>query len=69
MSFFKTVKNALGIEIERPPYELIKKIGDNIEIRKYAPSKWVILILYSLFKREKKLKFIIKYHKISAKKD
>ena len=52
MSFFKTVKTALGIEIERPPYELIKKIGDNIEIRKYAPSKWVILILYSLFKRE-----------------
>ncbi len=41
MSFFKTVKNALGIEIERPQYEVIKKLADNIEIRKYAPSKWV----------------------------
>ena len=41
MSFFKTVQNALGIKIERPPYELLKIIGDNIEIRKYPPSKWV----------------------------
>lgn len=41
MSFFKTAKNLLGIEIERPPYEIIEKLADNIEIRKYAASKWV----------------------------
>ena len=41
MSFIKSIKNVFGIEIERPPYELLKKIEDNIEIRKYAPSKWV----------------------------
>lgn len=41
MSFFKTVKNALGIEIERPTYEIIKTLGDNMEIRKYAATKWV----------------------------
>lgn len=41
MSFFKSVKNALGIEIERPNYEVIKTLGDNIEIRKYPPTKWV----------------------------
>jgi hypothetical protein len=36
MSFFKTFKNVLGIEIERPPYEVLEKLDENIEIRKYA---------------------------------
>lgn len=41
MSFFKTAKNLLGIEIERPPYTVEQKIDDNIEIRKYEKTKWV----------------------------
>ena len=35
MSFFKSIKKSLGIEIERPPYEILQKLDDNIEIRKY----------------------------------
>lgn len=35
MSFFKSIKKSLGIEIERPPYEVLQKLDDNIEIRKY----------------------------------
>lgn len=41
MNLFKAVKNAFGLEIERPSYEVVQKINDNIEIRKYAPTKWV----------------------------
>lgn len=41
MSLFKTIKTSLGIEIERPPYEVLRKIGDNMEIRKYQRAKWV----------------------------
>ena len=41
MSFFKTIKNALGLEIERPNYEVLKTLGENMEIRKYEASKWV----------------------------
>jgi hypothetical protein len=39
--FFKSVKNALGLEIEMPTYELLQKLDENIEIRKYPASKWV----------------------------
>ncbi len=41
MSFFKTAKNLLGIEIERPPYTVIESIDEVTEIRKYAKTKWV----------------------------
>ncbi|RNA42468.1 heme-binding 2 [Brachionus plicatilis] len=41
MSFIKSIKNAFGLDIERPKYEVIKTLGDNMEIRKYAPTKWV----------------------------
>ncbi len=41
MSFFKTAKNILGIEIERPPYTVIEKIDDVTEIRQYGKTKWV----------------------------
>ena len=41
MSFFKSVRNSLGIDIERPPYQVIEKIDDNMEIRKYGKTKWV----------------------------
>lgn len=41
MSFLKTIKGAFGYGIEVPDYELIKKLNDQIEIRKYLPSKWV----------------------------
>lgn len=41
MSFFKTVKNLFGYEIEKPKYELVKSLNEIVEIRKYAPSKWV----------------------------
>lgn len=41
MSFFKSVKGALGLETENPHYEVLQKIEDNIEIRKYDKSKWV----------------------------
>lgn len=27
--------------IETPDYEVLRKIGDNIEIRRYSPTKWV----------------------------
>jgi len=37
----KTIKAAFGIEIERPPYEVVRKLGDNMEIRKYPATKWV----------------------------
>lgn len=39
--FFKSVKSALGIEIEVPPYEVVKKLSDNMEIRRYPATKWV----------------------------
>ena len=39
--FFKSVKNALGLEIEMPAYEVIRSLGDNLEIRKYPATKWV----------------------------
>ena len=33
--FFKSVKNALGLEIEMSAYEVVRKLdGDNLEIRK-----------------------------------
>ncbi len=35
MSFFKSIKKTLGIEIERPSYEVLQKLDDHIEIRKY----------------------------------
>ena len=41
MSFLKSIKASLGIEIETPNYEVLKKLADNIEIRKYPPTKWV----------------------------
>lgn len=41
MSFFKTAKNILGIEIERPPYTVLEKIDECTEIRQYAKTKWV----------------------------
>ncbi|CAF0830758.1 unnamed protein product [Brachionus calyciflorus] len=37
----ETIKSALGLEIERPKYEVVKTIGENMEIRKYEPTKWV----------------------------
>jgi hypothetical protein len=40
MGFFKSVRAALGIEIETPNYEVLKTLADNIEIRKYPPTKW-----------------------------
>ncbi|CAF0774753.1 unnamed protein product [Brachionus calyciflorus] len=40
MSFLKN-NNSLEIETERPNYEVIKTIGENMEIRKYEPTKWV----------------------------
>lgn len=40
MSFFKTAKNLLGIEIERPPYIVLEKIDDYTEIRHYEKTKW-----------------------------
>jgi hypothetical protein len=43
MSFLKTLGQVLGISsfIEQPPYEVVEKLDINVEIRKYAPSKWV----------------------------
>jgi hypothetical protein len=32
---------SLGLAIEEPTYTVIQKLGNNMEIRKYAPSKWV----------------------------
>ncbi len=40
MSFFKTAKNLLGIEIERPPYTVLEKIDEVTEIRHYPKTKW-----------------------------
>ena len=37
MSFLKS----FGIGIERPPYEVIQKLDDNLEVRKYPATKWV----------------------------
>ena len=41
MNLIKTVRNAVGIDIESPTYEVIKKIDENTEIRKYSASKWI----------------------------
>jgi hypothetical protein len=32
---------SLSLAIEEPTYTVIQKLGNNMEIRKYAPSKWV----------------------------
>lgn len=37
---FSILKSVLGVGLERPDYEVLKKYDDNIEIRKYAPTKW-----------------------------
>ena len=37
MSFLKS----LGIGIDRPPYVVMQKLAENIEIRKYGAAKWV----------------------------
>jgi hypothetical protein len=29
------------LALEQPSYQVVKKLSDNVEIRKYAPSKWV----------------------------
>ena len=41
MSFFKLVKNSLGMELESPSYTVLNKIDDTSELRKYIKSKWV----------------------------
>jgi len=37
MSFLKSI----GIGIEKPPFIVLQKLADNVEIRRYGPSKWV----------------------------
>jgi hypothetical protein len=32
---------SLSLALEEPTYTVIQKLGNNMEIRKYAPSKWV----------------------------
>lgn len=39
--FLNIFKEGLGIGIEKPSYQVLNKIGNNIEIRKYSTSKWV----------------------------
>lgn len=40
MSFFTSIKKALGLEYEQPEYEILTKLNDYVEIRKYKPTKW-----------------------------
>ena len=40
MSFFKTIKSAIGLENETPNYEVLQTLADNIEIRKYPATRW-----------------------------
>jgi hypothetical protein len=37
---FSLLKSVLGVGLERPDYEVLKRLDDKIEIRKYEPTKW-----------------------------
>jgi len=41
MSFFKLVKNSMGMDLEAPSYTVTNKIDEFTELRKYAKGKWV----------------------------
>jgi hypothetical protein len=39
--FFNFLREGLGVGIEKPSYQVLSKINNNIDVRKYSPSKWV----------------------------
>ena len=41
MSCFKSIKSIFGIDIESPNYEIMEILDNDVEIRRYKPSKWV----------------------------
>ena len=53
MSFFKSVQQAFGFGYDRPSYEVVQKIDNTIEVRKYAPTKWVCTKVKTEFKESK----------------
>jgi hypothetical protein len=41
MSCCKSFKSVLGIDIETPNYEILETLDNDVEIRRYKPTKWV----------------------------